>query len=95
MSNKPFPQQTQWPTITGYAYADFAAGFTDAQNVEHRRLLWRHSSSETQFEWCAKPKLYAAAGGNPAFYGPDTADTTGFWVRAEILRSGTDPVWVP
>lgn len=84
-----------FPTITSYTYTDFTTGFTDAQGIEHRRLLWQHSASDTTFEWCGKSKLYAAAGGNPAFYGTDVNDANGYWIRATIERASAYPVWVP
>ena len=91
-----------FPDISAYAYDDFTEGFTDAQGVEHRRLLWQHSGSDTTFEWCGQSRFYAAivdpgtpANDRPAFYGTDIDDANGYWTRATIERASAHPVWVP
>jgi len=96
-----FPyHQGDFPDISAFAYDDFTEGFTDAQGVEHRRLLWQHAANETIFEWCADGRLYAAITGSPdpaddrpAFYGSDIDDANGMWHRAAIELSPTVPIW--
>ena len=83
-----------FPDISAFAYADFSEGFTDAQGIEHRRLLWQHAGNETEFEFCGEGRLYPAAGGNPAFYGVDIDDANGYWSRSAIHLTATAPIWL-
>ena len=83
-----------FPDISAFAYADFAEGFTDAQGIEHRRLLWQHAGNETEFEFCGEGRLYPAAGGNPAFYGVDIDDANGYWSRSAIHLTAAAPIWL-
>lgn len=99
MATHPYHDGT-FPDISAYAYDDFTEGFTDAQGVENRRLLWQHSGVDTTFEWVADGRLYPAivdpvtpANDRPAFYGPDIDDANGQWVRAVIERASAFPIW--
>jgi len=101
MATHPYHDGT-FPNISAYAYDDFTTGFTDAQGIEHRRLLWQKTGTDSTFEWVANGRLYPAivdpvtpANDRPAFYGPDIDDATGEWSRAVIERASAYPVWVP
>jgi len=90
-----------FPDISAFAYDDFAVGFTDAQGIEHRRLLWQHAGNETEFEFCGEGRLYPAivdpgtpANDRPAFYGVDLDDANGYWSRSAIHLTAAAPIWL-